>query len=57
MDELRKMPSPPTAEHPISAEDARQADIVLRRPWERILFIAGLVAAVLLAATAVWWLR
>lgn len=53
MDELRKMPSPPTA---ISAQEARQGDIVLRRPWERIVFIAGLAAAVLLASAAVFWL-
>jgi hypothetical protein len=57
MDDLRKVPSPPTAEHPISAEDSRQGDIVLRRPWQRIVFIAGLAAAVLLAAAAVLWLR
>jgi hypothetical protein len=51
MDELRKAPSP------ITAEQARQGEIILKRPWERLVFIAGLAAAVLLAATAVLWLR
>jgi hypothetical protein len=30
-----------------TATDARQGDIVLRRPWQRVLFIGGLVAIVL----------
>jgi hypothetical protein len=50
MDELRKAPGP------FTAEQARQGEIILKRPWERVLFIAGLVAAVVLAAAAVLWL-
>lgn len=29
----------------IPAEKARQGEIILKRPWQRGLFIAGLVAA------------
>jgi hypothetical protein len=32
----------------ISAQDARQGEIVLRRPWQRVVFLAGLGASVLL---------
>lgn len=39
-----------TTPKPYPAEKARQGEIVLRRPWQRIVFIAGLVGAVLLAA-------
>lgn len=35
----------------ISAERARQGRIVLTRPWQRAVFVAGLVVAVLLAIT------
>jgi hypothetical protein len=31
------------------AQKARQGDIVLRHRWERVVFIAGLVAAVVVA--------
>jgi hypothetical protein len=55
MDELRKMPSPVDAAHPIAAKEARQGEIILRRPWERALFIAGLAAAVLLGSAALFW--
>jgi small basic protein len=33
----------------ISAEKARQGEIVLRKRWQRGVFIAGLVGAVVLA--------
>jgi hypothetical protein len=33
----------------ISGERARQGRIVLTRPWQRAVFVAGLVVAVLLA--------
>jgi hypothetical protein len=39
----------------LSAQAARQGDIVLRRRWQRIVFIAGLAATVLLAA-GLWFL-
>jgi hypothetical protein len=32
----------------LSAEDARQGENVLRKPWERAVFLAGLIGAVLL---------
>ena len=32
-----------------SGRDVRQGDIVLRKPWERGVFVAGLVGAVVLA--------
>ncbi|MCC6471492.1 MAG: hypothetical protein IT563_24465 [Alphaproteobacteria bacterium] len=34
----------------ISAEDARQGRIVLRTRWQRAVFVAGLVGAVVVAA-------
>lgn len=39
-------PEPKRRQH-ISAEDARGGEIILRKRWERIVFIAGLVAAIL----------
>lgn len=32
----------------ISGEDARQGEIILRRRWQRVVFIAGLAGIVLL---------
>lgn len=32
------------------ADKARQAKIELRRPWQRVVFISGLVGVVVLAA-------
>jgi hypothetical protein len=39
-------PEPNGTQH-ISAEDARGGEIILRKGWERIVFIGGLVAAIL----------
>lgn len=40
---------PPRNEPPAhSAQDVRQGEIILRRRWQRIVFIAGLVGIVLL---------
>lgn len=33
----------------LSAEKARQGEIVLRKRWQRVVFIAGLVGIVVLA--------
>lgn len=33
----------------ISGRDARQGEIILRTPWRKAVFIAGLVGCVLLA--------
>jgi small basic protein len=37
-----------------AARDVRQGDIVLRKPWERRVFIAGLVGAVVVALALVF---
>ena len=42
------MPEAPQRE-PYSAEKARGGEIILRRPWQRYVFIAGLVASFVLA--------
>ena len=36
-----------------SGRDVRQGDIVLRKPWERGIFVAGLFGAVVLAIVIV----
>jgi hypothetical protein len=51
---------PPHREaEPYPAEKARQGEIVLRRPWQRAVFIGALVACVLLVVVlrfiAGWW--
>ena len=37
---------------PYPAEKARSGEIILRRRWQRIVFIAGLVGVVLVAIVA-----
>lgn len=37
----------PGEKAPIPAEEARQGEVILRRRWQRIVFIAGLVGFVL----------
>ena len=37
------------ASHVYSADEVRQGEIILKRPWQRMVFIAGLAGAVLLA--------
>jgi len=44
-------PAPPQPP-PYPADKARSAEIVLRRPWQRYVFIGGLAAAVLVALVA-----
>ena len=39
----------PRTEEPYPAEKARGGEIILRKQWQRWIFIAGLAAAVLLA--------
>jgi hypothetical protein len=41
---------PDTQNYP--AERARQGEIILRKPWQRWVFIAGLAGAVILALVA-----
>jgi hypothetical protein len=43
-----------------SAEDARGGEIILRTRSERVIFIGGLIAAVVfgvVVAVAAWWLH
>ena len=41
---------------PYPAQKARGGDIVLRTPWERAVFVAGLAGVFVLAlALAIWW--
>lgn len=37
----------------ISSRDARQGEVILRKPWQRGIFLAGLIAAVLFVAAGV----
>jgi hypothetical protein len=46
---VREQP-PETRDYP--AEKARQGEIILRKPWQRAVFIAGLAGAVILALVA-----
>ena len=41
------LPPEPNGRQHISADDARGGEIILRKRWERIVFIVGLVAAIL----------
>ena len=47
--ERREHETPPVH----TARDVRQGDIVLRKPWERGVFIGGLVGAIVLALALV----
>jgi hypothetical protein len=38
----------------ISAEKARQGEVILRKRWQRLVFIAGLAGIVVVAL--VWWI-
>jgi hypothetical protein len=45
----------PTGRTAYPAEKARQGEIVLRRPWQRVVFIGGLAGCVLLALILWFW--
>jgi hypothetical protein len=47
VDSVPQPPEPPGTQH-ISADDARGGEIILRKKWERIVFIAGLAGAIIL---------
>lgn len=36
----------------LSAQDARQGEIILKRPWQRLVFFGGFAGAVLLLLVA-----
>ena len=38
----------------LSAEEARQAEEVLRKPWERVVFLIGLIGAIILGVVLLW---
>jgi hypothetical protein len=38
----------------LSAEEARQGEQVLRKPWERIVFLVGLIGAIILGVVLLW---
>jgi hypothetical protein len=42
-------PTRRTEQEPYPAEKARGGEIILRKPWQRRVFIAGLIGAVVLA--------
>jgi hypothetical protein len=42
-------PAPKETPPPYPAEKARGAEIILRRPWQRVVFFGGLLGMVLLA--------
>ncbi|MDP9810186.1 hypothetical protein J2W42_003047 [Rhizobium tibeticum] len=42
--QTRKRTEPPT----FAAQDVRQGEIILKRHWQRVVFIGGLAAVVLL---------
>ena len=44
---LGKMP-PAQSGQPYPAEKARGAEIILRKPWQRMVFFGGLIALVVL---------
>jgi hypothetical protein len=39
---------------PYTAERVRQGEIILRKPWERVVFFGALVLAMVLALTAMF---
>jgi hypothetical protein len=45
-------PTPPSStpppDDPYTVERVRQGQIILRKPWERVVFFAGLIAAIVL---------
>jgi hypothetical protein len=45
-------PDPQRKRKRYSTQDVRQGDIVLRKRWERWVFVGGLVAAIILALVA-----
>lgn len=49
-------PPPPAADqpNPYPAEKARGGRIILRARWQRIVFIGGLIAAVVIAVIVRW---
>lgn len=47
-DPTPERPTDPQPVQHISAEDARGGEIILRKRWERIVFMAGLVGALVL---------
>ena len=49
VDQSLPTPSGDSAARTLTAQDVRQGEIVLKRPWQRAVFILGLAGAALLA--------
>jgi len=49
---VREGPAQPA---PYPAEKARGAEIILRTPWRRNIFIGGLIAAVVIGLVLAYW--
>jgi hypothetical protein len=49
IDMAKDTPAPVTPPRPYPADKARGGDIILRTPLQRLVFIAGLAGAVILA--------
>jgi len=48
-------PAPPPQDKPYPAEKARGAEIILKTPLQRWIFIAGLVGAAILALALIFF--
>ena len=46
----------PTGKPVYPAEKARQGEIILRLPWQRVVFIGGLAGCVLLVVILWFWM-
>jgi hypothetical protein len=44
----------PAEPPPYPAEKARGGEIILRRPWQRAVFIAGLIIPIILLIVLIW---
>jgi hypothetical protein len=49
VNQSRPVPRGDHADRTYSAQDVRQGEIILKRPWQRAVFILGLAGAVALA--------
>jgi hypothetical protein len=47
--------SAPHGRRVFRGEDVRQGEIILKRPWQRGIFIAGLVGVVVIALLLLGW--
>lgn len=50
MDSSHPSPEPPV--HTTTSRAARQGEIILRKPWQRWVFLSGLIACVVIVVIA-----